>query len=73
MFLWASLPEGVSVAALFKKAIERKVAFVPGSAFYADVADDRHFRLNFSNSDEVRIEEGMRRLGEALREAMPSG
>lgn len=71
MFLWVSLPEGLSVAALFKKAIERKVAFVPGSAFYADVTDDRHFRLNFSNSDEDRIEEGMRRLGEALREVMP--
>ena len=68
MFLWVRLPEGVSVAALFKAAIARKVAFVPGSAFYADVADDRHLRLNFSNSDEARIDEGMRRLGEAIRE-----
>ena len=67
MFLWARLPEGVSVMALFKVAIERKVAFVPGSAFFTE-PDDRHLRLNFSNSDEAKIEEGIRRLGEAIRE-----
>jgi 2-aminoadipate transaminase len=67
MFLWARLPEGVSVMALFKVAIARKVAFVPGSAFFVE-PDDRHLRLNFSNSDEAQIEEGIRRLGEAIRE-----
>jgi 2-aminoadipate transaminase len=67
MFLWARLPEGVSVMELFKVALSRKVAFVPGSAFYVE-PDDRHLRLNFSNSDEARIDEGMRRLGEAIAE-----
>ncbi len=67
MFLWARLPEGVSVMALFQVAIARKVAFVPGAAFFVE-PDDRHLRLNFSNSDEAQIEEGIRRLGEAIRE-----
>ncbi len=67
MFLWVRLPEGVSVMELFKVAIAREVAFVPGSAFFID-PDDRHLRLNFSNSDEARIDEGMRRLGEAIRQ-----
>ncbi len=68
MFLWVQLPEGLSVSRLFQMAIQRKVAFVPGSAFFVDAEDDRHLRLNFSNSDEARIEEGMRRLGEAIRD-----
>jgi len=63
------LPEGVSVMELFKVAIARKVAFVPGSAFFVE-PDDRHLRLNFSNSDDVRIEEGMKRLGAAIHEAL---
>ena len=67
MFLWARLPEGCSVRELFEVAIARKVAFVPGSAFFVE-PDDRHLRLNFSNSDEARIEDGIRRLGEAIRE-----
>jgi 2-aminoadipate transaminase len=69
MFLWVKLPEGVSVMELFKVAISRKVAFVPGSAFFVE-PDDRHLRLNFSNSDDARIEEGMKRLGAAIHEAL---
>ncbi|HLP01957.1 MAG TPA: aminotransferase class I/II-fold pyridoxal phosphate-dependent enzyme, partial [Opitutaceae bacterium] len=69
MFLWVRLPEGVSAMALFNAAIARKVAFVPGSAFFVE-PDDRHLRLNFSNSDEAQIEEGMRRLGAAMSELL---
>ena len=69
MFLWVQLPAKVSVLELFKVAIARKVAFVPGSAFYVE-PDDRHLRLNFSNSDDAHIEEGMRRLGEAIGELL---
>ncbi|HLP09984.1 MAG TPA: PLP-dependent aminotransferase family protein [Opitutaceae bacterium] len=69
MFLWVRLPEGVSAMALFNAAIARKVAFVPGSAFFVE-PDDRHLRLNFSNSDEAQIEEGMRRLGATMSELL---
>lgn len=72
MFLWGQLPEGVSAEAVFKKAIARKVAFVPGKPFYVDGTDNA-FRLNFSNADPQLIEEGIGRLGACLREVLAGG
>ena len=68
MFCWATLPHGRSARELFPRALERKVAFVPGDPFYVDVCDAPTLRLNFTNADEATIEEGVRRLGELLRE-----
>jgi 2-aminoadipate transaminase len=62
MFLWMTLPPEVSALALFEKALEQKVAFVPGEAFFANGGGKNTLRLNFSNSDTARIEEGMKRL-----------
>ena len=67
MFLWVQLPAAVSASALFQRALAEKVAVVPGDAFFVDLADDVHLRLNFSNSSVEQIEEGMRRLGRAIR------
>lgn len=69
MFLWCELPEGVSASALFEKTIACNVAFVPGRPFYVDGTDNA-FRLNFSNSTPERINEGIKRLGACLREAL---
>ncbi|QGY40849.1 aminotransferase class I/II-fold pyridoxal phosphate-dependent enzyme [Pseudodesulfovibrio cashew] len=69
MFLWVTLPEQVSSMDLLDAAIKEKVAFVPGKPFYVDGSGENTLRLNFSNSDEARIEEGIKRLGKAL-EAM---
>lgn len=66
MFLWATLPEGISSMDLFDIAIKDKVAFVPGRPFYVDGSGENTFRLNFSNSDESRIEEGIKRLGKSI-------
>lgn len=66
MFLWAALPEGVSSMDLFDIAIKDKVAFVPGRPFYVDGTGENTFRLNFSNSDEQKIEEGIKRLGSSI-------
>lgn len=66
MFMWATLPEGQSSMELFKKAIENKVAFVPGDPFYVDAKDVNTFRLNYTNSSNEMIEEGIRRLAEIL-------
>lgn len=66
MFLWVTLPEGLSSLDLFNLAIKENVAFVPGNAFFADGNGDYTLRLNFSNSDEERIEEGIKRLGKAI-------
>jgi 2-aminoadipate transaminase len=45
------------------------VAFVPGQAFYADGGGSNTMRLNFSNSDNERIFEGITRLAKVIREA----
>jgi len=71
MFLWVSLPEGISSMDLFDKAIERKVAFVPGNPFYVNKTGNVNtLRLNFSCVDEETIEEGIKRLGEAIAEML---
>jgi 2-aminoadipate transaminase len=67
MFLWVTLPHGCSSLELFNRAVAEKVAFVPGQAFFADGGGENTLRLNFSNSDEARIEEGMRRLARVMR------
>lgn len=67
MFLWVTLPEGMSSLELFGLALEEKVAFVPGEAFYTENPEHNTMRLNFSNSSAEEIEEGMERLGNAIR------
>ncbi len=62
LFLWLQLPAGVSERAAFDLAIEKNVAFVPGSAFFATPDSPPTARLNFSCMDEDRIVEGIRRL-----------
>ena len=62
MFLWITLPENLSSMELFNHAIKENVAFVPGSPFYVDGGGENTLRLNFSNSDKEKIEEGIKRL-----------
>lgn len=66
MFLWATLPEGISSLELFDLAIQEKVAFVPGQAFFADGSGQNTLRLNYTNSGEEAIETGIARLGNAI-------
>ncbi|NDV26400.1 PLP-dependent aminotransferase family protein [Desulfovibrio sp. JC010] len=68
MFLWVTLPEGMSSMDLFDEAIKNKVAFVPGRPFYVDGSGENTFRLNFSNSNEEQIAEGIKRLGAGIKE-----
>lgn len=67
MFLWVTLPAGMSSMALFEAAIQQKVAFVPGTPFYVDRKDSSTLRLNFSCSDEPTIVEGIKRLGDSIK------
>lgn len=66
MFLWVTLPAGVSALSLFPKALEKRVAFVPGDPFYVDVKNANTMRLNYTNAECETIREGIRRLGELL-------
>lgn len=70
MFLWVTLPSGTSSMELFDMAIKENVAFVPGQAFYADGSGENTLRLNFTNSDDKSIEEGIQRLGMAIEKLL---
>ncbi|WP_321422180.1 PLP-dependent aminotransferase family protein [uncultured Methanobacterium sp.] len=67
MFLWVTLPEGTSAMELFELAMEENVAFVPGETFYTENPEKNTMRLNFSNSSVEEIEEGIKRLGNAIK------
>lgn len=66
LFLWVELPEEVDAMALLKDALQEKVAFIPGSAFYPDGSGRNTFRLTFSTASPEMIEEGIHRLGRAI-------
>ncbi|HZZ84234.1 MAG TPA: PLP-dependent aminotransferase family protein [Anaeromyxobacteraceae bacterium] len=66
MFVWARLSGGVDAAALLERALAEGLAFVPGGEFHADGEGRDTLRLNFSNSDEARLREGVERLARAL-------
>jgi 2-aminoadipate transaminase len=70
MFLWITLPEGVSALRLFDYAKQHNVAFVPGQAFYVDGGGQNTLRLNFSNASEANIEIGIKRLAEAIKQLL---
>jgi 2-aminoadipate transaminase len=70
MFLWATLPEKLSALDLFDHAIKQNVAFVPGMPFFVDGGGDHNMRLNYSNADESKIEEGIRRLGLVMKQSL---
>ncbi len=68
MFLWVTLPENVDAEKMFPKAIENKVAYVIGSAFFANRDHKNTMRLNFTYPSEEKLEEGVKRLGKVIRE-----
>ncbi len=70
LFLWVKLPEGLDAGELLPKAVEQKVAYVPGSPFFSHGGGENTLRMNFSNARPEQIEEGMRRLANVFREAL---
>lgn len=69
-FVWLTLPEGIDSQAMLPRAVTNRVAYVPGTAFYADGLGSRNIRLSYCYPTPERIREGVRRLGEVLeREA----
>jgi 2-aminoadipate transaminase len=73
MFLWGSLPEGMDATEIFKQAVEKKVAYVPGTAFYPNESGGQNsMRINFSFCPPDAIREGITRLGLLLKELVYS-
>jgi 2-aminoadipate transaminase len=71
LFLWPRMPAGINTKDFFEKAIEEKVAYVPGYAFYPEGEGEHHaMRLNFSNASEEMINEGIYRMGIALKKEL---
>ncbi|TDT30994.1 PLP-dependent aminotransferase family protein [Naumannella halotolerans] len=69
-FVWLTLPEGLDSQAMLPRAVSNRVAYVPGTAFYADGLGTRNMRLSYCFPTPERILEGTRRLGDVLaREA----
>ncbi len=72
LFIWAQLPAGLSADAIFANALREKVAFVPGSSFFAESPRHDMLRLNYSNRPPELIEEGIARLGKVVRHHLAS-
>jgi 2-aminoadipate transaminase len=68
MFFWVEMPEGVNAMAMLPHAVENGMAFVPGSAFYADHPKPNTLRLSFVTVSEERIEQGVKALAKTLKE-----
>lgn len=69
LFIFAELSEGKDAAALLNRAVEKGVAYVPGTHFYADGGHENTLRLNFSMPSLGQIEQGMALLNEVFSES----
>lgn len=65
-FVWATLPEGVDAKAMLPRAVTERVAYVPGTGFYADGRGRSSMRLSFCYPTPEQIREGVRRLVGAI-------
>lgn len=70
MFLWVMVPGVTDSQKLFDAALKRNVAIVPGDPFFGNATIPGTFRMNYSNTPEDKIEDGVKRLAEAIEEVM---
>ena len=70
LFIWATLTEGLDSKAMMPRAIAARVAYVPGTGFYADGTGRSNMRLNFSFSSPERLREGVRRLSGVMEQEL---
>jgi 2-aminoadipate transaminase len=70
LFLFVTLPSFLDADEIFKKAIEKNVAFVAGSSFFCNNSGHNTMRLNFSFSNKEEIETGVRRLSQVIQDEL---
>ncbi|MDG6225258.1 MAG: PLP-dependent aminotransferase family protein [Candidatus Thermoplasmatota archaeon] len=70
LFLWVTLPRSVNTRLMLQKALEKKVAYVVGDAFYPDGSQYNSMRLNFSYCKDEELREGVKRLADVIREEL---
>jgi 2-aminoadipate transaminase len=67
-YVWMTLPAGLDAKAMLPRAVTARVAYVPGTAFYADGTGNRHLRLSYCYPTPARIVEGVHRLASVLEQ-----
>lgn len=74
MFIWLTLPKKINTDKLFHKAVEAKVAFIPGSRFYpagnSSPSSNNSLRLNFSYAEKEKIEKGVKILADLIEKEL---
>lgn len=65
-YVWLRLPEGINSKAMLPRAVSSRVAYVPGTGFYADGSGTDHIRLSYCFPEPDRIREGVRRLASVI-------
>ncbi len=70
LFLFVTLPSNIDADIIFKKAIEKNVAFVAGSTFFCNNSGHNTMRINFSYSNNSDIETGVKRLSLVIKEEL---
>ncbi len=65
-YVWLRLPDGINSKAMLPRAISSRVAYVPGTGFYADGSGGQYARLCYSLPNPERIREGVRRLASVI-------
>jgi 2-aminoadipate transaminase len=71
MFLWVEGPKGLDMEKLYWKAIERKVAFVPGKFFFTNPGEGLEtMRLNYTMADEATLDRAVKTLADVMKQAM---
>ncbi len=69
-YVWATLPPEIDTKAMMPKAIVAKVAYVPGTAFYADGFGSWSMRLSYCYPSPERIRDGIKSLGHVIKQEM---
>ena len=68
--LWLELPENIQASAFCRRMLEKNVILTPGSKFDISGQDESHVRLSFANLSNDKIEVGIKRMGDTLREML---
>lgn len=69
-YVWLTLPDGIDAKAMLPRAVTNRVAYVPGTAFFADGFGSRSMRLSYCYPTPERIREGVRRLAQVIEQEM---
>jgi DNA-binding transcriptional MocR family regulator len=69
-YVWVTLPQGLDAKAMLPRAVTARVAYVPGTAFFADGFGSQSMRLSYCYPTPERIREGVRRLTGVIEEEL---